>query len=116
MSVPEVFVYIDLGDETHLVGTLWSRTNQRGQVTATFRYADSWLQHPLRFAVDPLLDPATGPTFHKNRLFGAIADSAPERWGRTLIAREERRRAKLEGRAARALSDIDYVLGVSDSD
>ena len=114
MNAPEVFVHIDLGGDTHLVGTLWARTNRRDQVTATFRYADSWLEHPLRFAVDPLLDPATGPTFHKDRLFGAIADSAPERWGRTLMAREERRRAKADGRAPRILRDIDYLLGVSD--
>jgi serine/threonine-protein kinase HipA len=114
MSIPEVFVHIDLGGETYLVGRLWVRSNRRGQLTATFRYADSWSSHPLRFAVDPLLDPATGPTFHNNRLFGAIADSAPERWGRTLMAREERRRAKLEGRTARTLTEIDYALGVSD--
>jgi len=114
MSAADVLVHIDLSDQPHLVGMLWVRTNRRGQTTATFQYADSWLEHPLRFAVDPHLDPSTGATFHKDRLFGAFSDSAPDRWGRTLIAREERRRARAEGRAARTLTDIDYVLAVSD--
>jgi len=114
MSAPDVLVYIDLNGQAHLTGTLWVRTNRRGQTTATFQYADSWLEHPLRFAVDPHLDPATGATFHKDRLFGAIADSAPDRWGRTLIAREERRRARADGRTPRTLTDIDYLLAVAD--
>jgi hypothetical protein len=32
-------------------------------------------------------------------IFGAIGDSAPDRWGRVLIQREERRKAREEKRA-----------------
>jgi serine/threonine-protein kinase HipA len=47
-------------------------------------------------------------------LFGAIGDSAPDRWGRTLLARRERLEAKKQGRAPRTLLEIDYLLGLSD--
>lgn len=47
-------------------------------------------------------------------IFGAIGDSAPDRWGRVLIPREERRKAREEKRAPRALLEADYLLGVGD--
>ena len=47
-------------------------------------------------------------------LFGAFGDSAPDRWGRNLIKREDRRRAQAEGVAARTLGEADFLLGVSD--
>jgi len=43
-------------------------------------------------------------------MFGAIGDSAPDRWGRVLMRRMERRRAEREGGAPRTLQEID--LGV----
>ena len=48
------------------------------------------------------------------RLFGAFGDSAPDRWGRNLIQRDERRRAQAEGRAPRSLGEVDFLLGVGD--
>src|SRR5437899_4872418 len=42
-------------------------------------------------------------------LFGAIGDSAPDRWGRMLMGRAERRAAKREKRTARTLREIDYL-------
>lgn len=113
MSEPSAAIYVDLAGEMHLTGFLWI-ADARGKTTATFRYAESWLEHPSRFAVDPLLGITSAGPFHKSRLFGALADSAPDRWGRTLMARAERLRAREEGRAQRSLRDIDYVLGVSD--
>jgi serine/threonine-protein kinase HipA len=47
-------------------------------------------------------------------MFGAIGDSAPDRWGRALMRRMERRRAEGEGRAPRTLQEIDYLLLVDD--
>ena len=114
MSTPDAAIYVDLDGETHLTGFLWIASGRRGSLTATFRYAESWLDHPSRFAIDPLLDITSAGSFYKDRLFGALADSAPDRWGRTLMARAERLRAQEDGRARRTLLDIDYVLGVSD--
>ena len=47
-------------------------------------------------------------------MFGAIGDSAPDRWGRALMRRMERRRAEREGQTPRALREIDYLLLVDD--
>jgi serine/threonine-protein kinase HipA len=47
-------------------------------------------------------------------LFGALTDCAPDRWGRTLIARREAALARGERRTARALGELDYLLGVRD--
>jgi len=114
MNGPDAVIYIDHDDETRLVGTLWIATGRRGTLSSTFQYAESWLEHGSAFAVDPLLDLTSGGLFHKDRLFGAIADSAPDRWGRSLIARAERMRARREGRPPRHLNDLDYVLRVTD--
>ena len=47
-------------------------------------------------------------------MFGAIGDSAPDRWGRALMRRKERRRADREKQAPRTLFEIDYLLLVDD--
>jgi len=99
----------------HRVGTLWITAGRRHE-PATFEYADSWLANPERFALEPGLELHPGP-FHTRAgqpLFGALGDSAPDRWGRTLIARAERRRARVERRKPRALREIDYLLAVND--
>jgi len=114
MSEPDVVVHTELDGVTHLVGRLWIRESRRGTYGATFQYADYWLEQSGSFAVDPLLPLVSSAPYHKERLFGAIADSAPDRWGNTLISRAERFRAKREGRAPRHLREIDYVLGVAD--
>jgi serine/threonine-protein kinase HipA len=47
-------------------------------------------------------------------MFGAIGDSAPDRWGRTLMRRMERRHAEREKQTPRTLQEIDYLLLVDD--
>jgi serine/threonine-protein kinase HipA len=47
-------------------------------------------------------------------IFGAIGDSAPDRWGRTLMRRMERRRAERQRHTPRTLREIDYLLLVDD--
>jgi serine/threonine-protein kinase HipA len=74
------------------------------------------LSHPERFSLDPALKLGPGP-FHTRSdkpLFGAIGDSAPDRWGRVLMRRAERRRAEREKQSPRTLREIDYLLLVDD--
>lgn len=111
----EVFVYIDLQGEPILVGRLWLRI-RKGRESATFEYDPSWLAHPERFALEPALTLAPGP-FHtppEKVLFGAIGDSAPDRWGRVLMRRSDRRRAEREGQTPRTLFEADFLLLVDD--
>lgn len=116
MSAPTAFVYVDLEGEPRLVGRLWTSAAKSREV-ASFQYDDAWLEDAERFALDPALA-LGGGAFHTGgdrSLFGALGDSAPDRWGRSLIVRAERQRAKEEGRAMRTLLAIDYLLGVSDT-
>jgi serine/threonine-protein kinase HipA len=111
----EVLVYIDLEGKPALVGRLWARTHRERQ-SATFEHDKSWLNHPERFSLEPALRLGPGP-FHTpsdRPLFGAIGDSAPDRWGRVLMRRAERRRAERERRSPRTLREIDFLLLVDD--
>ena len=111
----EIFVYIDLHGTPHSVGRLWSRI-RKGRESASFEYDPSWLEHPERFALEPALALAPGP-FHTppaKALFGAIGDSAPDRWGRVLMRRAERRRAESENKTPRTLFETDFLLSVDD--
>jgi serine/threonine-protein kinase HipA len=111
----EALVYVDLRGTPHLVGRLWTRTRQARE-SATFEYDASWLAHPERFSLEPAIKLGPGP-FHApsgKPLFGAIGDSAPDRWGRLLMRRAERRRSGDEGRTPRTLMETDYLLMVDD--
>ena len=81
-----------------------------------FHYDDAWIEHPERFALAPAIAP--GPGAHQmlagKALYGAVGDSAPDGWGRTLMVRAERRIAHAEERAPRRLTELDYLLNVSD--
>lgn len=111
----ETFVYIDLNGATHLVGRLWARV-RKNKESATFEYDPAWLRHAARFSLEPALKLGPGP-FHTAAdapLLGAIGDSAPDRWGRSLMRRMERRRADRERQTPRTLREIDYLLLVDD--
>lgn len=115
MMEKNVLVYLDLRGAPHLVGRLWARM-RRNRESATFEYDESWLAHADRFSLEPALKLGPGP-FHTSSdkpLFGAIGDSAPDRWGRVLMRRAERRRAERAGETPRALQEIDYLLMVDD--
>jgi serine/threonine-protein kinase HipA len=115
MSDRAVYVCVDLDTKPVLAGTLYARFRNNRE-SATFTYDASWLSNPSRFALEPALvlydlshHTPSGPA-----IFGAFGDSTPDRWGRTLMRRAERQRAKAEKRPPRPLSEIDCLLGVDD--
>jgi serine/threonine-protein kinase HipA len=111
----EVLVYVDLDGAPRFVGRLWARARKEKQ-SATFEYDRSWLEDRAQFSLEPALKLGPGP-FHTpadTPLFGAIGDSAPDRWGRALMRRMERRRGEREAGAPRTLQEIDYLLLVDD--
>jgi serine/threonine-protein kinase HipA len=111
----EIEVFVDLDGEAYRVGRLWSRAN-KGRESASFEYDEAWVRSKLRFPLEPLLTIDTGVhhTVPGKPLFGAIGDSAPDRWGRTLMKRAERKAAEHEGRIPRTLMEIDFLLMVED--
>lgn len=115
MSSKEIIVSISLGSENIRIGKLWFHVRGYKQ-SASFEYDKEWLNHPEKFALEPALNLTEG-AFHTGQgisLFGAIGDSAPDRWGRVLMRRSEASKASFENRASRSLFEIDYLLGVND--
>ena len=112
----EILIYADLVGAPHLVGRLWTRTGGARE-SASFAYDRAWLSQPMRFALDPALQLAQGRIHAAgNRpLFGAIADSTPDRWGRMLMRRAGRHLSASTGNAPRTVREIDYLLGVDDA-
>ena len=111
MSHLEIQVCVDVGAETAPVGRLFVRV-VRGRESASFQYDERWLRHPARFALDPVYLPLGRGAFHTPRgmaLFPGLSDSAPDRWGRLLMARQ----ARLAGER-RTLFEADYLLRVHD--
>ena len=115
MSRGEVYVSVALGGENLLVGKLWCHS-RKGRESASFEYAEEWLKHPERFALEPALQLTDG-AFHiqaDQRIFGAMGDSAPDRWGRVIMQRMASQKAKERGLVPHTLREADYLLGVND--
>lgn len=56
---------------------------------ASFEYEADWLPNPLRYALEPALALGKGQYDTPPKLFGSLGDSAPDRWGRTLMKRTD---------------------------
>ena len=108
-----IFVHIDVAGETHFVGRLWIK-ERRGVESSTFEYSPEWRSSNISFPLEPALLLGEGSYHTGKTLFGSIGDSAPDRWGCTLMNRLEARRAKKENRKARRLKSSDYLLMVDD--
>lgn len=115
MSDPAAFVHIDFAGQVRPVGRLWIRA-ARDKESASFAFEPTWIADPLHHAMGPAMPPTVG-AFHSGEgraMFGALGDSAPDRWGRRLITRNEARRARELRLAPRAPREIDFLLGVTD--
>lgn len=112
-----VAVFADLHHhpEPRQMGLLRRQVSRGGEVFS-FEYHREWLKTADAFRFDPDLALVQGPQYPAaNRAnFGIFLDSAPDRWGRVLMQRRENLRARNSGRAARSLSDWDFLLGVHD--
>lgn len=111
----DVSVYVALGERNLLAGRLYHH-RRRGIESQSFVYDDRYLADPDAYALDPALPLVSGPiqTAVDRAMFGAFGDSAPDRWGRTLIMRAEMTRARQTGAAPRSISELDVLLGVRD--
>ena len=111
----DIEVFLDLQGKCRQVGIM-RRHAARGGERVTFAYAEDWISSEQGHAIDPTLPVGPG-TFRPaagHAVFSAIADSAPDSWGRALMRRRERREAEREGRSVRTLQESDFLLGVSD--
>lgn len=111
----KIYVYENWSSTTpHLMGVLYAN-EKRGAEIYSFEYDERYLRDANQTTIDPELELFSGRQYaYKKPNFGIFSDSAPDRWGRTLMDRRERLRAKEEGRKPRALLTSDYLLGVYD--
>jgi len=109
-----VEVTVEIDGQEFIAGTLWLH-EQRAQ-SSTFRYSDSYLASPVSYDLDPVLPKSAGifQSASGKPLFSAFADTAPDRWGKNLMRREERERAAAAHSTPRSLRDADFLLGVRD--
>lgn len=98
--------------EVHLhdrmVGQAWITTG-RSSTSTVFLYEPDYLAQAHATQIDPALRMFTGNQAVAG-LPGAFRDASPDRWGRNLITKRHRATGD-----ARALTEIDFLLGVSDS-
>lgn len=89
-------------------------TARAGRLLSTVvSYDTGYLALPGAFALSPSLPLVTGGQ-HASALPGFLADCSPDRWGRDLITRRHRAQARADERAAGTLTEVDFLLGVSD--
>lgn len=112
MTPTTVKVFLDDTGQPVPVGTAYIDT-RRGTTTTTFEYQSDYMSEPHSWSVSPDLPVAFGRATTEN-LPGAMADSAPDRWGRRLIDKRNRARTP-HGATPRTMTDVDYLLGVSDT-
>lgn len=111
----EILVSVERHGSTVPVGHLYPHVSGRSE-SATFVYGNAWLDDPDAFAIDPGLPlvPGAQQTMGGTPLFGAMRDSAPDRWGRVLMRRALAREARGRSEVTRTLFEIDYLLRVND--
>ncbi|WP_295676212.1 type II toxin-antitoxin system HipA family toxin [uncultured Mucilaginibacter sp.] len=97
------------------VGTL-TADMIRGKDVFSFEYAQAWLRVPQAQMLDPDLQLFSGPQYLNDDKpnFGMFLDSSPDRWGRVLMRRREAITARQDGRTARPLNELDFLIGVFD--
>ena len=103
--------------DTHIGSLTYVKQGQRENTA--FIYDETWLTNADRFKVSPDLDLISGyqqrkaPTAHDSAFHFALADTAPDAWGRRVIAREHAKRRQKNATLA-ALTELDYLLAVDD--
>jgi serine/threonine-protein kinase HipA len=109
-----VDVYLDLPTADVLVGRAFFAVNRRG-VSTTVRYDETYLSgRNGSFALDPALPLFTGQHAVADGLPYCFTDCAPDRWGRNLIRKRLQALDAEAGRTRRDVTEIDYLLGVTD--
>lgn len=116
-NINAIYVYENWKTDTpSLIGTLYVDSG-RGKQVLSFEYAEEWMDDlNNNVNLDPDLQLFRGRQYVPvdKTMFGFLADSCPDRWGRLLMKRREAIQAKKEVRKPRVLTDVNFLLGVYD--
>jgi len=102
---------------THIGDLTYVKQGKRENTA--FAYAPAWLANPDAFSVSPDLALISGhqirkaPSASDSCFHFAIADTAPDAWGRRVILREHAKRRKVDA-SLRELTELDFLLAVDD--
>ena len=111
-------IEVCVGKVGALAGQL-SYAKQGQREFSTFAYDAQWLASPSRFEVSPDLPLVAGfqarraPSKADSIFHLALADTAPDAWGRRVIARAHAKERKNNPNLA-ALTELDYLAAVDD--
>ena len=102
---------------THVGSLTYVKQGQRENTA--FIYDETWLTNTDRFKISSDLDLISGyqqrkaPSAHDSAFHFALSDTAPDAWGRRVIAREHAKRRQKDATIT-ALTELDYLLAVDD--
>ncbi len=111
-------VEVGLGSEDTPIGHL-SYAKHGNREYSSFGYCSAWLENPERYALSPDLPMVAGfqmrraPTGSDSVFHHALADTAPDAWGRRVIARAHAK-ARQAQPSLKALTELDYLCAVDD--
>ena len=102
-------------DKPKLLGRLFVSTIKGGE-TYSFEYDKEWLSTTgYTVSLDPDFMGYGGREYPSyNNIFGVFADASPDRWGRLLMNKKERKIADKESRKPKRLNESDFLMGVYD--
>lgn len=106
-------VHLERSGVVEFVGTAYI-TVRRQQTSTAFTYDGQYLRSRDAMSISPDLPLSSGSAITEG-LPGAFSDSAPDRWGQNLIRKRIRASHSDAGRASTFVSDVDFLVGVSDT-
>lgn len=100
--------------QSKLIGSLSADLGKTGQ-QFSFKYHKDWLESAEQLLLDPEIGWYTGTQYPiEKENFGVFVDSMPDTWGRRLMQRKAAQSAREKNEHRPRLTDLDYLLQVSD--
>lgn len=111
---PRIWVFLN----DRFAGTLELRfaPGHSEPTTSSFAYAPDYITSPAARPLSPELPLKRSPqrSGFAQPMFGAFADAAPDRWGRTLIWESIRQEAQRQGSGLPTVTAATYLVNVND--
>ncbi|QHS61262.1 type II toxin-antitoxin system HipA family toxin [Chitinophaga agri] len=116
MAKTDIWVYAHWKGmaQPKLIGSLSADLGKTGQ-QFSFKYHKDWLESAEQLLLDPEIGWYTGTQYPiEKENFGVFVDSMPDTWGRRLMQRKAAQSARENNEHRPRLTDLDYLLQVSD--
>lgn len=116
MAKTDIWVYAHWKGmaDPKLIGSLSADLGKTGQ-QFSFKYHKDWLESAEQLLLDPEIGWYTGTQYPiEKENFGVFVDSMPDTWGRRLMQRKTAQSAREKNEHRPRLTDLDYLLQVSD--